>query len=125
MTEEKDLAGIEDNVVVVFRGEDGEELYFVEEEVFSVGDNTYAVLTSVVAEGEAQGCGCGHNKHEHEGCKHFHEHHPEYIDDAESEAIIAKIVEGDNGELEYIEPTDEEFEIALEAFEHLLEDSAE
>ena len=114
----------DDDVVVVFTGENGEELYYVEDEVFSVDDETYAVMVPVPAEEsvEHEHCHCGHHHHEHEGCNHFHEHHPEAVGD---EAIIAKIITGSDGELEYIEPSDEEFDKALAALESLLEEGEE
>ena len=52
------------------------------------------------------GCGCGC------GCE-----------DEEEDVIIAKIVKGADGEDEYVEPTDEEFEAVQKAYDALVEES--
>ena len=50
------------------------------------------------------GCGCG-------------------CEDEEEDVIIAKIVKGADGEDEYVEPTDEEFEAVQKAYDALVEES--
>ena len=50
-----------------------------------------------------------------------HEHDEECGCEEEVDVILAKIVKDENGEVEYIEPTDEEFEIAQQAYEELMD----
>ena len=93
MAEEKDLD--EETTVIEFTDEAGHTLYYEEELVFAVGDTQFAVLVALLSEeGEPQ-------------------------DD--EEAIIAKIIENEAGEAEYIDPTDEEFALAEKAYNDLLD----
>ena len=58
--------------------------------------------------GNGNGCGCGC------GCG---------CEDDEEDVIIAKIVKGADGEDEYVEPTDDEFEAVQKAYDALVEES--
>lgn len=73
--------------------------------VFDAGSDKYAILVSIDGDEE---CEC-------------HEHDEEYGCEEEVDVILAKIVKDENGEVEYIEPTDEEFEIAQQAYEELMD----
>ena len=84
-----------EGTVVVITDEEGNEYNYVEEMVFDAGSDKYAILVSIDGDEE---CEC----HEHD-------------------VILAKIVKDENGEVEYIEPTDEEFEIAQQAYEELMD----
>ena len=108
MSEQK-LNEPEDSMIVVMTDEDGNEYYYEEEMIIPVGDDKYALLVGIHTEEEQDegehehGCGCG-------------------CEDGDEDVIIAKIVVGENGEEEYIEPTDEEFELVQKAYDALLEE---
>ena len=91
----------DDGVVVVMTDDEGNEFYYEEEMIIPVGDEKYALLVGIHNEDEDQehscGCGCG-------------------CGDEDEDVLIAKIVTNDEGEEEYIEPTDEEFEAVQKAY---------
>ena len=96
----------EDGVVVVMTDDQGNEYYYEEEMIIPVGEEKYALLVGIHNEEDGHdhcGCGCG--------CE----------DD--EDVIIAKIVIGEDGEEEYVEPTDEEFEAVQKAYDALVEES--
>jgi len=98
----------EDGMVVVMTDEDGNEYYYEEEMIIPVGEDKYALLVGIHTEDEEEhdhecGCGCG-------------------CEEGDEDVIIAKIVVDENGEEEYIEPTDEEFELVQKAYDALLEE---
>ena len=115
MTEKENpaLEGVdgEEDVIIVMADEEGNEFYYREEMILPVGGNKFALLVPVEPDedeaesphehGEGCGCGCG-------------------CDDEEDEAFFAKIVLDENGEEEYIEPTDEEFEAVCAAYDEFL-----
>ena len=94
-----------EGTVVVITDEEGNEYNYVEEMVFDAGSDKYAILVSIDGDEE---CEC-------------HEHDEECGCEEEVDVILAKIVKDENGEVEYIEPTDEEFEIAQQAYEELMD----
>jgi len=99
---EKDIQ--DEDVMVVMTDEDGNEYYYQEEMIIPVGDQRYALLIGIHEDDEHQhGCGCG--------CE----------DD--EDVLIAKIVVNEEGEEEYIEPTDEEFEAVQKAYDALVDES--
>ena len=98
---EKDMQ--DEDVMVVMTDEDGNEYYYQEEMIIPVGDQKYALLVGIHEDEDDHGCGCG--------CE----------DD--EDVLIAKIVVNDEGEEEYIEPTDEEFEAVQKAYDALVEES--
>lgn len=100
---EKDMQ--DEDVMVVMTDEEGNEYYYQEEMIIPVGDQKYALLVGIHEDedGHGHGCGCG--------CE----------DD--EDVLIAKIVVNDEGEEEYIEPTDEEFEAVQKAYDALVEES--
>ena len=97
----------EEGVVVVMTDEDGNEYYYEEEMIIPVGDEKYALLIGIHNDEDGHdhcGCGCG-------------------CEDEEEDVIIAQIVKGADGEDEYVEPTDEEFEAVQKAYDALVEES--
>ena len=102
---EKDMQA--EDVMVVMTDEEGNEYYYQEEMIIPVGDQKYALLVGIHEDEDdhGHGCGCGC------GCE----------DD--EDVLIAKIVVNDEGEEEYIEPTDEEFEAVQKAYDALVEES--
>lgn len=96
----------EEDVVVVMTDEDGHEYYYREEMIIPVDEERYALLVGIHGEDEehAAGCGCG-------------------CEDGDEDVIIAKIVVNDEGEEEYIEPSDEEFEAVQKAYDALLDEA--
>lgn len=112
MDELKNNSVVEDDsegTVVVITDEDGNEYNYVEEMVFPVGEDEYAILVSI----DGDECGCG--------CEEEHIHDEKCDCEEEVDVILAKIVKDENGEVEYIEPTDEEFEMAQKAYEELMD----
>lgn len=110
MDELKNNSVIEDDsegTVVIITDEEGNEYNYVEEMVFPAGKDEYAILVSI--DGDEGGC----------GEEHIHDEDCEC--DEEIDVILAKVVKDENGEIEYIEPTDEEFEIAQKAYEELMD----
>ncbi|SEH21140.1 DUF1292 domain-containing protein [Selenomonas sp. KH1T6] len=100
---EKDMQ--DEDVMVVMTDEEGNEYYYQEEMIIPVGDQRYALLVGIHDDEHEHGCGCGC------GCE----------DD--EDVLIAKIVVNEEGEEEYIEPTDEEFEAVQKAYDALVEES--
>ncbi|RGS70919.1 DUF1292 domain-containing protein [uncultured Mitsuokella sp.] len=96
----------EEDVVVVMTDEDGHEYYYREEMIIPVEEERYALLVGIHGEDEehAAGCGCG-------------------CEDGDEDVIIAKIVVNDEGEEEYIEPSDEEFEAVQKAYDALVDEA--
>ncbi len=93
---EKDDMEFEEPVVVM-TDEEGNEYYYIEEEVICVGDKRFAVLVPIDSEEDDCSCGC-------ESCEC-------------GEAVIAKIESSKDGEDVYSNPTDEEFEEVLRIYE--------
>ena len=100
MTEE----GIQDSIVVL-TDDEGNESYFIEEMVLPVGDKQFAILVGI-----NEDC-C-----EDEEC-HCHDH-----EDEDENVIIARIEFNEEGEPEYVAPTDEEFEAVKVAYEKFWEE---
>lgn len=113
---EKDLIDEAEEMVVVMTDEDGNEFYYREEMIIPVGDKKFALLVGIHEDEEDEseethehehedcGCGCGC------GC------------DDEEDVLIAKIVTNENGEDEYIDPTDEEFEEVQKAYDAIMDE---
>ena len=97
---------LDDDFLIEMTDEDGNVFYYVEEMVIPVDGENFALLVEVKDEHEhCEGCGgdceCG--------CE-------------DDDVIIAKIVVNEDGEEEFIEPTDEEFEKVQEAYEKILDE---
>ena len=103
-----------EDVVVELTDSEGNTYYYTEELVIPVGEDRFAILVGIPDEGEEHNCSCGHHHCEDEDC-----------DCGDEDVIIAKIVLNADGEEEYIEPTDEEFEAVQAAYEQLMDESEE
>lgn len=91
---------LDDDIIVEMTDEDGNVFYYVEEMIIPVDGEKFALLVELHEDEHEEGCDCG--------CE-------------DDDVIIAKIVINADGEEEYIEPTDEEFEKVQEAYERLLD----
>ena len=98
----------DDEVIVVMTDDDGNEYYYVQELILEVQGDKYALLVPTCEDEEEEG--------------HCHCHEHDHEDDDEDSAFFAKIVLDESGEEAYIEPTDEEFEAVLEAYEALMDE---
>jgi uncharacterized protein YrzB (UPF0473 family) len=89
--------------IVVMTDEEGNEKFYREEVLFPVGDNTFAVLVELrmTEEGDIEDL------------------------DEEADIFMAKVEIDEDGEETYMDPTDEEFEAALAAYEELFDDEDE
>ena len=102
MANEKDME--EEGIVVVMTDEEGNEFYYREEMIIPVGEDRYALLVGM------------NDEHEHgHGCGHDHE-------EGDEDVLIAKIVVGEDGEEEYVEPSDDEFEKVQAAYDALMDE---
>ena len=108
MTEQEELH--DEDVIVVISDEEGVEHYYREEMIIPVGDDKFALLIGIHDEEEeeehAHSCGCGCGEHD-------------------EDVLIAKVIMGDDGEEEYVEPTDEEFDAVQRAYDALMDDEEE
>ena len=95
----------DDDFLIEMTDEEGNVYYYVEEMIIPVGEENFALLVEVKDEHE-HGAGCDF------GCE-------------DDDVIIAKIVLNEDGQEEYVEPTDEEFELVQAAYEQLLLDEEE
>lgn len=104
MSNEKDME--EEGLVVVMTDEEGNEFYYREEMIIPVGDERFALLVGMNDDHEhGHGCGCGHDHEE-----------------GDEDVLIAKIVVGEDGEEEYVEPSDDEFEKVQAAYDALMDE---
>ena len=80
-------------VPVIITGPDGQEREYVEEKVIPFDGEKFAVLVAL----------------------------PDYADQVEDglDIILTKMVTNENGEVEYIPPTDKEFEVVAEIYEKM------
>lgn len=100
MTDKRNEYILDDDVIIEMTDEEGNVFYYVQELIIPVGDENFALLVEVKDDEHDAGCDCG--------C-------------CDDDVIIAKIVVNADGQEEYIEPTDEEFEKVQEAYEKLLD----
>lgn len=103
-TNEKDVRKDEEKfeqAVVVITDDEGNETYYTEELILKVNEDRFALLAPTVADEEVAT--------------------QEDVDDDADAAFFAKIVQGEDGEDTYIEPSDEEFKIVCKMYEDLLE----
>ena len=107
---EKEILDEDADVIVEMTDEEGNSYYYREEMIIPVGDDKFALLIGIHDEEEeeehAHGCGCGCGEHD-------------------EDVLIAKVVMGDDGEEEYVEPTDEEFDAVQRAYDALMDDEEE
>lgn len=92
---------LEEDIVIQMIDEDGNKFYYLEELIIPVDGENFALLVEIKDHEHEAGCDCG--------CE-------------DDDVIIAKIVVNENGQEEYIEPTDEEFEKVQEAYEKYLDE---
>ena len=104
---EKEILDEDADVIVEMTDEEGNSYYYREEMIIPVGDDKFALLIGIHDEEEeeehAHSCGCGCGEHD-------------------EDVLIAKVVRGEDGEEEYIEPTDEEFDAVQRAYDALMDD---
>lgn len=98
---------LDGDTLIEMTDEEGNVFYYVEEMVIPVGNENFALLVSTQKD------------------KHFHDDDCDCDCDSDDDVIIAKIIINKDGEEEFIEPTDEEFERVQEAYEKLLGDEEE
>ncbi|MBQ6006546.1 MAG: DUF1292 domain-containing protein [Selenomonadaceae bacterium] len=102
MADKRNEEILDDDFLIEMTDEDGNVFYYVEEMIIPVDGENFALLVEVKDDHDhGEGCDCG--------CE-------------DDDVIIAKIVINANGEEEFIEPTDEEFEKVQEAYEKLLDE---
>lgn len=102
----------DEDIVVEMTDDEGNVYYYTEEMVIPVGEERFAILVGVHdddEEGEHHHCNCGN----------------EECDCDDEDVIIAKIVLNEDGEEEYVEPTDEEFEAVQDAYDKLMYEADE
>lgn len=101
---DKDNEVMDEEMVVVMTDEDGNEFYYREEMIIPVGEKKFALLIGINDECEEghEHCDCG--------CEE------------EEDVFIAKIITNENGEEEYVDPTDEEFEEVQKAYDKIMDD---
>ena len=100
----------DDEIIVVMTDDEGNEYYYVQELILEVQGDKYALLVPACEEDEAE-----------EQC-HCHDHEHDHEEDDEDSAFFAKMVLDESGEEAYIEPTDEEFEAVMAAYEALMDE---
>ncbi len=109
--EQEDFLDDEEDILVEMTDDEGNVYYYAEEMIIPVGDDRFAILVEVHEDDEE------------------HEHHCHCGDEdcecEEGDVIIAKIILNEDGEEEYIEPTDEEFEAVQDAYEKLMYEADE
>ena len=98
---------LNDDVLIEMTDEEGNTFYYVEEMVIPIDGENFALLVEF-KDDEHEHCDCGCD------C--------ECDCDCDDDVIIAKIIINENGEEEFVEPTDEEFEKVQEAYEKLLDE---
>lgn len=103
MRDEKDQDYQDDeeteDTVVVLTDEEGNELNYREELIIPVNGAQYALLVGIDEDGE------------------------ERLDENDEEdVLLAKVVSNAHGEVEYVEPTDEEFEAAQAAYDAMMDE---
>ena len=107
---EKEVLEEDEDVIIEMMDEDGNSYYYREEMIIPVGEDKFALLIGIHDEEEeeehAHSCGCGCGEHD-------------------EDVLIAKVVMGDDGEEEYVEPTDEEFDAVQRAYDALMDDEEE
>ena len=103
---EKEILDEDADVIVEMTDEEGNSYYYREEMIIPVGDDKFALLIGIHDEEEeeehAHSCGCGCGEHD-------------------EDVLIAKVIMGDDGEEEYVEPTDEEFDAVQRAYDALMD----
>ncbi|MBQ7453666.1 MAG: DUF1292 domain-containing protein [Selenomonadaceae bacterium] len=95
----------DDDFLIEMTDAEGNVFYYVEEMIIPVDGENFALLVEVKDCDHDENCDCGYDC----GCD-------------DDDVVIAKVIVNEDGEEEYIEPTDEEFAKVQEAYEQLLDD---
>ena len=105
---DKEKDWLEEDVVVEMTDEEGNSYYYRQEMIIPVGDDKFALLVGIHDEEEehTHSCGCGCGEHD-------------------EDVLIAKILVDEDGEEEYVEPTDEEFDAVQQAYDDLMDEEEE
>ena len=110
--EKDELDGMDEDAIVVITDEEGNEFYYREEMIIPIGDKSFAILVPLELDDEEE-CECS----EESDCE---------CCGGEEDAIIARIDMDENGEQVYIDPTDEEYEAVIKAYDEIMaEEEAE
>ncbi len=106
--EDQEKNWLEEDVVVEMTDEEGNSYYYRQEMIIPVGDDKFALLIGIHDEDEehTHSCGCGCGEHD-------------------EDVLIAKIIVDEDGEEEYVEPTDEEFDAVQQAYDELMDEEEE
>lgn len=104
--EKDDLEGMEEDPIVVITDEEGNEFYYREDMVIPVGDKNFAILVPLEMD-EEEGCDCS-GESDCDCCG------------GEEDAIIARIDIDENGDQVYVDPTDEEYEAVIKAYDEIM-----
>ena len=108
MSNKKDNNMPEEEVVIVeMTDEEGNVYQYEEELVIPLGEDLFALLVELPSED-------GEYHHEHDcdcGCED------------EGNVMIAKIVTNEDGEEEYTDPTDEEFDAVMKAYNEMFDEN--
>ena len=108
MSNKNETASNEEEVIIVEMTDEEGNIYRYEEEmIIPVGEDVFALLVEIPSED-------GQYSHHHDcdcGCE----------DDDEG-VIIAKIVKNENGEEEYTDPTDAEFEAVMKTYNEMFDE---
>jgi len=101
--ENEDLDDLDNEpCVVVMTDEEGNEYYYREDMIIPIDDKRFAILVPIDIEDE---CECGEDTC---GC----------CDDVD--AVIARIDKDADGEDVYVDPTDEEYEQVVKAYDEII-----
>ena len=99
----------EESIVVEMTDDEGNVYLYEEEMIIPIGDDRFALLVAMPYENDEQ----GETHHEH-GCDCGCED--------EGDVVIAKIIKNEDGEEEYVEPNDEEFEAVMQAYNEIFDE---
>lgn len=100
----------EEQEVIVVTDEDGNESYYREEMIIPLDDKQFAILVPIELDEEAD-CDCS-GEADCDCC-------------GEGDAFIARIEVGDDGEVVYLDPTDEEYEAVINAYDEIMAEDDE
>lgn len=103
--EKDDLEGLDEDPIVVITDEEGNEFYYREDMVIPVGDKNFAILVPLEMDTDDE-CDCA-GESDCDCC-------------GEEDAIIARIDVDENGEQVYVDPTDEEYEAVIKAYDEIM-----
>ena len=109
--EKDDQEGMDEDPIVVITDEEGNEFYYREDMVIPVGDKSFAILVPLEMDAEDE-CDCS-GESDCDCCG------------GEEDAIIARIDVDENGDQIYVDPTDEEYEAVIKAYDEIMDEEEE